>query len=803
MTPRDNDATGNQIIALWIAFLILLAGSLIWYGGVSEAGLPVTAAAVSLLYLISLVLVPEAPRLSRGTMIFLLAMATIYLLQILPTAPLLFPYTAALRKTHGVGNLWPGTADMFYTVRTIAQVATYMLAAFFVLRLRQAGLSTSHVLTGLLCVLLLEATYGLVQVFANLKNVPFFGPRPSPDSASGTLVSPDNFGGLMAVGFIVSTVRAYSRFAWPVRRGEESGRPRWIRRLESGSAWGLGAALFAVAIVLSKSRGAALAAIGSLVLVPFIFRGRASWAGATALAVLGGLAIFVANPTGLVERFGTIDPFELSANFRWKIFVTTWLAALHQPILGFGWGTHPRAFHPFQPPSLPGQIHHAHSEYLNILFESGLVGILVMLGGMAFWFLRTWQAQKPLQGPDRTPLVVALAGAAVVAIHSIVDFDLRITSIGVVWAALLGLGAAGIRGGTARPTWPVAAISLLACVALAFLDLNPSHLKNETGPLDAGAQEANVRRWLGLSPYDQDAAWELARLSNDLRRLQTAADLWPAHPDIQREAGMTFWRNGDRIRAAKCFQREFIQEPSAVESVLEEIWSMEVPLNEYEKLLPSEAPAHAIYSALLLKHGLWIEALHAFDHGVPSVPANSLWYDYFAAHLESAGQWGIEATVRDRRLSLRSDAWAYAAAARAWLKLGGIDTALERATVASRIDPTNAQWAGLRGEILETKGDRLAAVEAFTLACALAPSELEWRLRRGLLALADKTYLAAADDLKDVVRSRPHDRRAVLGLAQALAGEGQTSGAKLLLDDWLRKEPTDGEVRALRNSLPR
>ena len=783
----------TRATAIWIAFLALWAGSLFWYGGVSEAALPVTAAAFALLYIASLALLREPARLSRGAHLFLISLAGLFLLQLLPVAPLLFPVTAGLRTTHGVGQLWPATADSFYTTRMLAQVTTYAMSGLLVLRLRQAGITTSQIITGLLAVLLLEALQGLIQVFAGLKEITFFGPRASPDSASGHLVNRNNFAGLMAMGLVLAVVRAFGRFAWPLRDGTDPGRPRWMRRIESGIGWALAAALFAVALVLSKSRGGAIAAMGALALLPFFYRGRASVVGVAALAILGTIAVFVANPAGLMERFGSIDPFDLSSEARWTISVTTTQAALHQPLFGFGWGSHPRAYHPYQPPSLPGQIHHAHSEFINVLFEAGVVGLALLLAGLGFWYFRVWKAQKPLPGPDRMPVTAAIGAATVLVLHSFVDFDLRITSVGILWAAILGLGAAAIRDGVARPTWPLPALALLASAALAFLHLNP---KSPEG-------EAEARRALGLSPYDYESAWALARATGEPSRLETAADLWPAHPDVQREAGLTFWERGDRERAAKCLRRLFTQEPYAVTTVVAEIWSKDRGLADYEALLPERPAAHSVYAGVLVKRGLWQEALAAFDRGVPQDPANSAWYDYFASQLEAAGQWGLEATVRDRRLSLRSDAWAHGASARAWLKLGAFDRAQERAQTASRIDPSNASWAGLLGSVLEAKGDRMGAVEAYTTACALAPAELDWRLRRGLVELADKTYAAAADDLREVLRSRPDDWSAIMGLARALAAQGQNSSAAILLDAWLRKHPEDAAASSLRESLPR
>ena len=130
---------------LWIAFLLIVSLALFWAGGVTVAGLPTIAAATAALYIASLVLLQEPARLSRVGLVFLISMGGLFLLQLLPVAPLLFPHTAALRTTHGVGQLWPATADAFYTVRVLAQMATYLMAGLLVLRLRQAGLGTSQI----------------------------------------------------------------------------------------------------------------------------------------------------------------------------------------------------------------------------------------------------------------------------------------------------------------------------------------------------------------------------------------------------------------------------------------------------------------------------------------------------------------------------------------------------------------------------------------------------------------------------------------------------------------------------------
>lgn len=749
--------------ALWTAFLVIWSASLLWLGGVTHHGTPATAAALAALYLVSLVVLQEPARLSRGAQVFLGAIGATFLVQLLPGPGFLFPYTAALRAAHGLGPWWPASADAYYTARVLAQASSYALSGLLVLRFRQAGLSTSAILAGLTLVLGAEALDGLVQQFGGLRDIPFYGPRAAPDSASGSLVSRNNFGGLMALAFVIAVARAWSRFAWPPRGGDK---PRWIRRVEGGWTWALAAFLFAVALIASKSRGGTLAAFGGLALLPLLHRGRANLAAIAALVAVAAVAVFVANPSGLLERFGTIDPFDLGADQRWTIFTTTAAAALHQPVLGFGWGTHPRAYHPFQPPSLFGQVHHAHSEYVNIFFEAGAVGLAVCLAAMGFWFVRVWRAQRALPGPDRLPVTASLAAASVVLLHSFVDFDLRIPAIGILWGALLGLGAAAVRDGEARPTWPVALAALLGA---------------------AGAWLLPPQGSLGFSPYDHEAAWDKGEIA-------VAADLWPADPNVQREAGLIAWEKGDKARAAVCFKRLFETAPETVDGVMAEIGR-----DGFESLLPPLPAARAMYAGALAARGLWKEAAEAFERG----PVDAAGCDYFASRLQAAGQWGLEAAVRERRLELRSDAPAHAAAARAWQQLGWLDRALDRATTAARIDPTTAAWPGLRGDLLAEKGERLAAVEAYTLALSLAPADLEWRIRRGFVELADKTYASAAEDFQSVLKSRPQDRRLTLGLAQALAGQDLLPSARILLDDWLLRHPDDGELRALRDSLPR
>lgn len=791
----------RRVYTLWGLFLAVWAGTFVWYGGVSPEAVASAAAALALLNLVAAGLFPEPLKLSRSSLVFLAGGAGVFLLQLLPL-DFLFPVTAELRTGHGAGT-GPGTADTFLTVRVLAQVLAYALSATLILRLRREGLALTTAIQGLLAILGLEAVHACVQVFSGQALIPFYdGPTSAPRAATGTLVGRNTFAGLMAMALVLAVTIAYRRFLWPARR-EGDHRPTAGRRIEAGLPWALLAGLFAVAIVLTKSRGGALAAVGGLVALPFLFRGRASGPAAIALVLIAVVAVLVANPAGLLARFEKLDPFEIDDDTRWTLWTQTFDAAMRQPVLGFGMGTHPQAFHPFQPPDLPGQVHHAHNEYVNVLFEAGVAGLALLLFGLGAWAWRVWRGHLDRPGPDRLPVTAILAAVACEALHMIVDFDLRVTSIGIFFGALLGLGSSVCRHGAAprRATWLLPAAGLAAAAALAFLPLAPELREDTTSALR-------------LSPYDHPTSWLHARraqrsgdkeLADD--RFRRAASLFPPHPDLQLDAGLWFWvrfrETGDpahRDRAAECLHRLFRQKPEDVEQVLSAVWE-DRPLEDYEALLPDVGRAWAGLAAFLVARGDWQRAGRVFARGCPPEPENVAAFDHYARALHAAGQWGLEARILEERLKLASDGEAYARAARAWLALGAHERGLERVATAIMIEPMEAAHWALKAEILTAAGRLPEAMEALYSASARDRGSVRHLVKLAELHEAQDMHAAAADDYRDARRLRPDDRGLVLKLARALQASGDLPAARRELDLWLRRHPDDEAVTRARERL--
>jgi len=273
----------------------------------------------------------------------------------------------------------------------------------------------------------------------------------------------------------------------------------------AGRAWqtlaGLVAAIALTAIVWSKSRGAGLtvlvllaaAAAWGLGQWPPIVRRRLRFAGA-ALA-LAALVLFVHLAPGYVTRFGAYfgwdqargQPFaekrrivltHLEGRDRPQMIagaLRAWRSSPRAMVFGIGPGMHQnlwphfaasadgdRAAHKW--PKYPNNTYHSyevHSDWVQLLEEYGLVGLLLFLAAAAAAVAallaelrresrdlaeRQW---RPTGDLKHAVVLGALLGIAALGFHSLGDFNLQMPA--TVW--LLGAIAA-LAGAETRPDYP-------------------------------------------------------------------------------------------------------------------------------------------------------------------------------------------------------------------------------------------------------------------------------------------------------------------------------------------------------------
>jgi hypothetical protein len=173
--------------------------------------------------------------------------------------------------------------------------------------------------------------------------------------------------------------------------------------------------------------------------------------GVTALAVsdrgLGGSISHAADEFTQLKEDRQFDPVRLvstnSAN-RWVWWQEALGAFSDRPVKGWGAGSFPLTHRLYRKNELP--VSQPHSVPLQFLAETGAVGAVLVLGGLALLFAG---AARRLRGaPDdrageRNLRVALLAGAVAWVVHGLYDWDWDIP--GVTLPALIFLGVLGAR----------------------------------------------------------------------------------------------------------------------------------------------------------------------------------------------------------------------------------------------------------------------------------------------------------------------------------------------------------------------
>lgn len=189
--------------------------------------------------------------------------------------------------------------------------------------------------------------------------------------------------------------------------------------------------------------GAALAVSAQAAVLAVV---RRRWR--TALLGLGALAagLAVVAAVGLREGLGrvlTTSLYEVSHGFRaqeYRAVIDLWQRF---PLFGSGLGTFRDAFPRVQPPNLQGTWWHAHSDLLELLATTGLVGVALLALGLWPVARRLLRVIAGRGRSENRAAALAVFGALVsVLIHEGVDFGLTMPGSAIVLAVLVGAGLA-------------------------------------------------------------------------------------------------------------------------------------------------------------------------------------------------------------------------------------------------------------------------------------------------------------------------------------------------------------------------
>lgn len=221
--------------------------------------------------------------------------------------------------------------------------------------------------------------------------------------------------------------------------GEEEDSRRAASRRIMGVA-GVGAILLAIAV--NGSLAAVALAIpvlaASALLVPSLRRFRSAALTAAGVGLLGAI-IFLANSPVQPKLTGAS-----TSSFETRSHIWLGTSELVQDTfpVGTGLGTFEKVFAQAAADEVSRQsVNHAHNDYIELLLETGVAGLLLMLAFLAWW-LR--QAVRAFSAPhlNRFAAAATIASGAILA-HSVVDYPLRTAAIATVFAFCLALMAMG------------------------------------------------------------------------------------------------------------------------------------------------------------------------------------------------------------------------------------------------------------------------------------------------------------------------------------------------------------------------
>mgnify|MGYP001250808942 CR=1 FL=1 len=430
----------QRFISPWFPVAILLAG-LLPLGAASPAVATLLAAVILYGFLTFIIATAQwrrgslAPTLSLGVenntgLWAVVALPALVYLQI------------------GLGAFGPSGMGPVSTTTSSASMIV-ALACFYVLA-RNSLTQTRDLkifITGLVIITSLEAAYGILNLLGGNERLLFYPRWAYHDSATGTLVNKNHFAYLMELGLPLSV--AFVTWFAIARRDHSPHIPAetGARKILAGSM----VILAGLGLVFSGSRmgivSFIVATAAVLILNTIVTESRRNnstqrkGSGRVGLWLIGLATTGYALVIGLdpvLERFLHVGS-DLEAG-RWPIWQIAIEMFSQRPVLGHGWGSFEHLAPAYR--EVPSGLYytHAHSEYLEVAAEAGIVG-LMLVAWLIFLFARRLliTLALPLTPLQRTTVVALGIAITSVLLHSTADFGLRIPGVALAFVYVVAL----------------------------------------------------------------------------------------------------------------------------------------------------------------------------------------------------------------------------------------------------------------------------------------------------------------------------------------------------------------------------
>jgi O-antigen ligase len=518
----------------------------------------------------------------------------ILLLQLLPLAPdtlnAISPATAEIYENTlpdypASGEARTISITPYNTEWEIRRLAAFLLVFLVIAHTFRTRRQVMTLLIALIVIGSFEAVYGLAERFSGGNHI-FWNERIfMKEAVSGTFINKNHFAGFLEMIIPVALGLFVSMRHKGVRGGTFRAKTLEAMRapnLNRQVILGLLIVLMVVSVLFSLSRAGITCAIGSWVAFSLFIGLTAGIRGYTlTLLFLLLLILCISVSMGSDMVIERMEDAASSEAISWTGRFDLWGGGLRMiedfPLLGSGFGTFEEGYERYQSSRFGDKYaDYLHNDLLQIFCETGIIGGLVALGGLALLLISL--ARKTLRRHDTFCRWVAtglMLGCCAILLHSLFDFNLyKITSNGLVFSVLLALWYATVHmSGTSRKSHrrlPAATIPLkngisrYAVVALPLLLVFPAIY-----PIQAARADIHLNHYLASSatPLNADYYFFLPT-GNDGEG--DAADHLAKAAALDGESPYILYRRGvDRINAAGALVREKTRAEAV--TILEEI----------------------------------------------------------------------------------------------------------------------------------------------------------------------------------------------------------------------------------------
>lgn len=280
-----------------------------------------------------------------------------------------------------------------------------------------------------------QAALGLIQ-YGSGASWAFWWDIAIGDNATGTYPNRDHFAALMELALPL----ALGLTAYNIGNSHHTDQPENNHLFNQALIFFTLSVLLILGGIFSRSRAGLLLTIVGILLSSVTFARHTGGRESVGLNVLlTSVSISVSISIGLIpvlNRFAN-DPME---DGRWEFFTATLQGIKQFFPFGSGLGTFQPVFLALQPPDLLQFINHVHNDYLELLFETGIMGLGIMLLFIAL-YLHGWLKLRKKHQWNRFHFLQTASGISLLlmVLHGLADFNFHTPANAIFFAFLGGI----------------------------------------------------------------------------------------------------------------------------------------------------------------------------------------------------------------------------------------------------------------------------------------------------------------------------------------------------------------------------